>query len=206
MKHILFFLLFFGLFPVFSESIFDSVQWVKEKEEQKITLYSQKTESGNFYKAETITDFPNLDLLFALLTDYDEYVKIFPKTLIFAPVEEKGEATVVYSKVNFFPLKNRDYHILLSAKKQENHCAVIAWQPHIMPGNSGEKECVRVTKVYGRWIMKKLEDGKMYLSVEYHNDWKYTGISSQVTDYFEKDITVDNLKTILKYADKKLKK
>jgi hypothetical protein len=111
---------------------------------------------------------------------------------------------LVYSLLDFHPLKNRDYYIIFefAANEKENEYFV-EWYPageeyKNTAGVEPTKKIVRVKNIYGRWKIKNA-DNKIKVSVEYHNDFELN-IPKQITASFEKKSTVEALNNLISHT------
>lgn len=208
MKFKILFLLFFLRFLNAKDFIFDKVQWFKVDEKDEISLFisTDKEKRINFYKAEKVIKDNNAYKFFLALLDFDNYPKIFPRTEVFQKVKEVSENRyIIYSIIDFSPLKKRDYFILLEyyiEKSQNDEKYILQWYPiceneEIKIEN---KNYVRVETVYGRWsIVKNIE--KIKISVEYYNDFKLN-VPAAFRVPFEKESTIEALNNLISYSAK----
>lgn len=196
--------IFIFICSVFSSlaSVFDNVEWVKSGSYKNVTLYFAEAEDCNYYKTEAIVDksygYKAKDLM-EILLDYNKYQQIFVKTTAFYPVKETNKGTVIYCRIDFSPMKDRDYHILMTANDAGN-VQVLEWKPYNGMDVMGEqKDCLRVNHVYGRWLFKDLSDGNISISTEYYNNWQYKNLPLKTVTPFEKNVAVNNMKLFLRY-------
>lgn len=196
--------IFIFICSVFSSlaSVFDNVEWVKSGSDKNVTLYFAEAEDCNYYKTEAIVDKSygyKAKNLMEILLDYNKYQQIFVKTTAFYPVKETNKGTVIYCRIDFSPMKDRDYHILMTANDAGN-VQVLEWKPYNGMDVMGEqKDCLRVNHVYGRWLFKDLPDGNISISTEYYNNWQYKNLPLKTVTPFEKNVAVNNMKLFLRY-------
>lgn len=187
-------------------SHFDNILWEKVKADKNVTLYYADGGDCNYYKTEAIVDKSygyKADDLMKIILDYEKYQEIFVKTTAFYPVKETNKGTVVYCRIDFSPMKDRDYHILMTTDSTSD-TQVLEWKPYNgMDVKAAEKDCLRVNHVYGRWMFKDLPDGNVKLSTEYYNNWEYKNLSMKIVTPFEKDVAVNNMKAFLRYILRK---
>lgn len=183
-------------------SVFDNVEWVKSSSDKNVTLYCADAGVCNYYKTEAIVDKSygyNAKDLMAILQDYKKYQQIFVKTTAFSPVKETNKGTVIYCRINFSPMKDRDYHILMTANKADD-VHMLEWKPYNgMDVVKEQKDCIRVNHVYGRWCFKDLPGGDIHISTEYYNNWEYKNLPLKTVTPFEKNVAVNNMKLFLRY-------
>ena len=201
-----FILLFVGMTFFSFGSHFDNIQWEKAKSDKNVTLYCVGGANCNYYKTEAIIDksygYKAEDLMNIIL-DYEKYQQIFVKTTAFCPVKETNKGTVVYCRIDFSPMKDRDYHILMT-KDCTSDTQTLEWKPYNgIDVKTTEKDCQRVNHVYGRWQFKDLPDGNVKLSTEYYNNWEYKNLSMKIVTPFERDVAVNNMKAFLRYVLKR---
>ena len=195
-----------GTWLIHGQNHFDNSDWQVSKKQNDITLYTVVGENGNYYKSETTfkpgKTMKAADLMNAL-NDYKQYLEIFKKVLTFEPVLELESGTVMYTKIDFFPMKNRVYYIILNTTFQdEQH--IMYWEPYPLsqPITPVEKGCILVSQIAGRWIIRDNPDGTIYVSNEYHNNWEYRNLSIKTARPFEENITIKNLALLLEYMEK----
>ena len=205
-KQTIFILIFTSLTFFSFGSHFDNIQWEKSREDKKVTLYYSDGEGCNYYKTEAIVDksygYKAADLM-KIILDYEKYREIFVKTTAFYPVKETDKGIVVYCRIDFSPMKDRDYHILMTTDSTTD-TQVLEWKPYNgMDVKAVEKDCQRVNHVYGRWMFQDLPGGNVKLSTEYYNNWEYKNLSMKIVTPFEKDVAVNNMKAFLRYILRK---
>jgi len=183
-----------------SNSIFDGVSWNYETTARNINLYIKETPlyEDNFYKAETIIDKFDGETLFNNLLKFNSYPSIFPKTIVFKPIKSIDKNKfLTYTQINFFPYKTRDYYIeteySVNYYDKDKKIYIFEWKPTEDKINETnlDSKCVRVNKVFGRWMIKELDDGKVSISIEYHHNFK-VDVSKKLREYFEKANTAKN--------------
>lgn len=183
-------------------SPFDSVKWEKSNTDKNVTLYYANGGDCNYYKTEAIVDkscgYKAKDLM-KILLDYEKYRQIFVKTTAFSPVKETNKGTVIYCRIDFSPMKDRDYHILMTVN-DAGGTQILEWKPYNGMDVIGEqKDCQRVNHVYGRWLFKDLPDGNISVSTEYYNNWEYKNLPLKTVTPFEKNVAINNMKLFLRY-------
>ncbi len=189
------------------ESIFDKVQWKKINEKNGITLYMQKNklERNNLYKAERFISSSQGEKLFKNLMDFDKYIKIFPRTILYKKIKDISKNKyLMYCQADFKPYKNRDYYILLEyfiVNKDNIKEWIIEWYPlDSYPEKfPDEKGFVRAKDIYGRWKIIELNDN-VKISVEYYNDFNLT-VTKFMSEPFEKSSTIEALDKIINYTN-----
>jgi len=191
-----------------SKSIFDKVQWVKNKEINGVILYMQKNkiERNNHYKAEKIISSKLGEKLYKNLMDFNSLSKIFPKILISKKIKDISKNKyLMYRQTNFKPFKNRDYYIILEYSF-ENKNNIKEWTIEWFPlGSFSEKfsdnkNFIRVKDIYGRWKILESKN-KTKISVEYFNDFNLS-VPKGLSEPIEKSSTIDTLNQIIKYTIK----
>lgn len=183
-------------------SPFDTVKWEKSDSDKNVTLYCANGGECNYYKTEAIADksygYKAKDLI-KILLNYEKYQEIFVKTKEFYPVKETDKGSVIYCRINFSPMQDRDYHILMTSTDLGD-VQILEWKPYNGMDVMGEqKNCQRVNHVYGRWLFKDLSDGNISVSTEYYNNWKYKNLSLKTVTPFEKKVALNNMKLFLQY-------
>lgn len=183
-------------------SPFDSVKWEKSNTNKNVTLYYANGGDCNYYKTEALVDkscgYKAKDLM-KILLDYEKYRQIFVKTTAFSPVKETNKGTVIYCRIDFSPMKDRDYHILMTVN-DAGGTQILEWKPYNGMDVIGEqKDCQRVNHVYGRWLFKDLPDGNISVSTEYYNNWEYKNLPLKTVTPFEKNVAINNMKLFLRY-------
>ena len=195
------------LYPV--KSIFDDIVWHLEQTSGNVQLFIGKKSSDNkiyFYKAVTVVSEIKSRRLFENLIDFPNYPKIFPRTITFRISEQtSGNKFTIYSQVNMFPLKNRDYYIDLEYRvnnTEENKFEyIVEWKPSENKNKPININCLRINIVYGRWIVREIGDDKIQISVEYHNDF-IVNILPLVLSNIEKKSTINALMNLIEYTKK----
>jgi len=201
---IIFLLLIFYNSILFS-SIFDKADWEYQSKRKDIKLFKTK---NRFYKVETVLDHNEIEDLVLYLTTRDYYLKIFPNTVEYKKIKKINKNKyLIYEIINFAPFKNRDCIFELEVKNKNNEC-IIEWYPtknNIKHDINNNINHVRVDEVYGRWIIKKIKKDKVYISMEYFFDFKFT-LPDVVLLNLEKEESfkiLNNIKVFLK-KEKKL--
>ena len=195
-----------------SATIFDDINWEYEKTHRSVKLYVQKNQANNlnYYKAETIIDGIKFDDLINDLMSFDAYDKIFPRTNFFKIIKKVDENNcIVNADLNFFPYKNRNYYIECISEKmktgENKNKFIVEWHPadNIKYASLIEpcENAKRITYTYGRWSVVELDNGRLYISVEYHNDWE-TNLPMVFVYGAEKSTIFTNIFSILKYSRK----
>ena len=184
---------------------FDNFKWVKEKKFDDIKLYTYKNVNTiTSFKAETIIKNQDAKLLYDTLLDFKNYPYIFPRTITFEKKEQfANNKYLFYSLINFSPLMNRDYYIELEYYTQKlkngNNIYILRWSPYNQSGKFAVyKNIRRVKTIYGRWTIKELENNKLYISVEYHNDFEINAPAS-ILNTVEKRSTVKAINNLLNF-------
>ncbi len=198
------FFIFFIHSTMFSiETVFDSVQWNVESSVKDISLFYNTDGKVSFFKAETIVDNLKSEEVIASLMDFKNYFDIFPKTYFFNPVKKYDDHRyIVYTKLDFFPLKKRDAFLDMSVNYLDKGI-LLNWEPATeYVFTDFAEDSVRAERIYGRWYVQELEDLKVKISVEYSNDWKVTNIPNSLLVSIQKTTTADALRNLLKYVKK----
>ena len=111
MKTLLIFIIFTTSFLLCSQSnVFEKVAYSFDFQKDNIKLFSYMDEKP-YYKAETILNDINSEDIVKIITDFENYPKIFKKTIKFEVVGRENELYKIHSVLNFNPIKNRDYYI-----------------------------------------------------------------------------------------------
>jgi len=204
-------IIFYFIFIYYShsQSIFDSVKWIKDKKDDDIQLYYDENDISDlfYYKAVKIIKNVDAEILYEALTNFKEYPKIFPRTVFFNVIKVLGNNQyIIHSKADFTPLKKREYYINLNCKiitkDDGNKKYILQWKPvrDIKAYNNHDNKSIIAEIVYGRWIVEELGNNRVLVSVEYHNDWKLSG-PKMIIHGFQKDATIGAIKNLLKYLD-----
>ena len=207
-----FLILFISVYFSFA-SIFDDINWEYEKTYRSVNLYIQKNQTNNlnYYKAETIIDGVKFDDLVNDLMSFNTYDKIFPRTNFFKIIKKVDENNcIVNADLNFFPYKNRNYYIECVSKKtktsKDKNKFIVEWHPidSIKYASLIEscQDAKRINYTYGRWSVLELDKNKLYVSVEYHNDWE-TNLPMLFVYGAEKSTIFTNVFSLLRYSKKK---
>lgn len=204
---ILIFAFLFFITELDAYTVFDNCKWQGHKKNEMIDLYWIDKGYPCFYKAETIVDGKYYDDIIGILTNFEKYPEVFSGTIKFDVLEKKDNVFLIYCLINFFPLKNRDY--LINAKYNEDtddknlKSWTLLWYPTGNGYNAGKvlnDKFKHVKKVNGRWTVRMLDDNKLKISVEYHNDWEVDA-NKDIKISIEKTATVNALKNLLKHLD-----
>ena len=172
-------------------SIFDNVQWIKIKEKDGVILFIKKNKLNNYYKAEKLLYSTNGDKFFTTLMNINDFSKVFPKTIIFKPVKNiSSNKYLMYCQVDFKPLKNRDYYIILEysyVNKNNIKEWIIEWYPldNLSDSYPVNEDLVRVKDIYGRWKIIE-SNNNVKISIEYFNNFNLL-ISKLIKEPFEKN-------------------
>jgi hypothetical protein len=211
-KIIVLLLTLFSSFIIFSkESMFDKIIWEKVYESNGVILCVQKdkNEKLNYYKAEKTVASAKSEDFFKNIIDFENYSKIFPRTTIFKQIKELGENKfIIYSSINFKPLKSRDYYIIFEysvLNVNGNKQYIAEWYPvssEDFKMDSPIKNHLRVKNINGRWIIKESGSGKTEIRFETHNDFELNVPKSAAYPY-EINSTVDAIEDLINYTLKK---
>jgi hypothetical protein len=211
MKIIIALLLIFPFFIFAEESVFEKIEWEKVYESGGVSLSVQKNknEKVNYYKAEKTINLKKADPIIKSILDFDNYSKIFPRTTEFKKIKDLSENKfIIYSYVNFKPLKDRDYYITFEyniIKNPKNGREFIAeWYPMDQEDFNYEKpkkNCIRVKNIFGKWTINELGD-KIKISVELHNNFELN-IPVSASYPYEVTSAVETLEDIISYSLKK---
>ncbi len=186
-------------------NIFHNINWSFEKEKKGITLYISKNSEKNinYYKASIIVKNIDFNKIVTILADFDNYNKVFPRTLSFKPIKVINENSfIIHSILNFFPYKNREYLVELTINQQMINGKKIYslfWQP----AESNEftfnsKKNYQIKNVYGMWQIEELENNEIKITFFSFNDWEINAPYNLKIE-FEKDGTINNVLDLLKY-------
>lgn len=201
MKKILILLLCTVGYSLFSLSIFDTISWKKVSHKNDVTLYMNNSRKIYFYKAETELNGADAEQIYDTLMHFEDYDEIFSEKFNLKRVKSMGERKLLlYAMLDISPMKIRDYYIELDYLAAGD-TFMIEWYPasDAHPLHRDKKKYKRVKDIYGRWTIKKLPGGRVYISVEYHNDWKVF-VSQDILSYFEKKNTREAIGKILEYV------
>ena len=171
-KIVILLLMFFN--SILYSSIFDNINWKYHSKRNNISLF--KTDD-RFYKVETILNYNKSKDIVFYLTTREYYLKIFPKTREYQTIEKLDKNKyIIYEIISFTPFKCRDCFLELEVNNINNGW-IIEWYPtkrkikHEI--NYNKKDHIRVKDVYGRWIIRKLDNDNLYVSMEFYNDFKF---------------------------------
>lgn len=197
-----------GIFCMESgNSIFDGILWTKDKNFRDLSLYYFIDGADSYYKAEKLLKDYSKDQIVESLTNLENYAKVFPRTDVFEKRMELDESTdLIYSKLDFFPMKDRDYFIEMKIENSSD-LTIISWIPSSeRNAKDNIHDAIRVERAYGRWMVKALENNEIFISVEYSNDWKLENIPDSLINSSMKNGTADALRNLLKYVDTYMRK
>jgi len=188
MKKFLLINLFLFLFLFFLKaSPFDSIEWEKVYELNGVIVFVQKNkkEKLNYYKAEKIISNKCADALYKNILDFDSYPKIFPRTTVFKKIKQLNHNKfIMYSMINFKPLKNRDYYICFEFIQNEGQY-MAEWSSvseNDFTAEYPQKNVIRATSVNGRWNI--VDNGKTTkISVELHNNFEFNMPAATLLPY-----------------------
>lgn len=208
LKKMLIMITIFKLFTIIiNASIFENIEWKREKTKKDITLYIQHEEHDiNYYKAESIQDGIDIATLLNNVLSFEKYCDIFNNTKFFKIVKELGPDKYLLSvELNFFPYRNRTYFIECVFIINENQNEyIVEWYPakkEIYKNMPYNKNARLISYIHGRWTIRVLKDKKIYISINYHNDWE-TNLPNSFVHKIEKYITIKNLNSLIQYCKK----
>ncbi|HOV14946.1 MAG TPA: hypothetical protein PK771_11720 [Spirochaetota bacterium] len=203
----LFFVLFClqNLLP--SDFSFDTVNWTHNKKSSNMELYINRDDCINAYKVERTLSNQKADKVVQNILDFKNYPNIFPRTKNFQLIKKIDDNNYfIYALIDFFPMKNRDYYIILNYKKfedDEKTTHIISWSPPSEEYKSyyenKTKENERVNFINGRWKIIEYNNGDLYISGEIYNNWNIN-VSKSVLESFEKQNAFDMISNILEYT------
>lgn len=190
-----------------ANSIFDGIFWTKDKNFRDLNLYYYIDGGDSYYKAEKFLKGFSKDQIVESLTNLENYSKVFPRTDVFEKRMELDDSTdLIYSKLDFFPMKDRDYFIEMKVENSSD-LTTISWIPSSKRNATDNfQDAIRVERAYGRWTVKNLGDNEVFVSVEYSNDWKLENIPNSLIISSMKNGTADALRNLLKYVDTYMRK
>ncbi len=183
--------------------MFYNINWHFEKEKKGISLYIaiDPDTQVNYYKAQTVVKNISFDKIVKILSDFDNYNKFFPKTIIFKPIRVIGERRfIVYSLLNFFPYKNREYLVECCIQEEivnDRKIFKLYWYPDTTNTEFNfNKKNHRIKNVYGMWQIEELENSEVKITFFSFNDWEITA-PRNIKVEFEKDGTINNVLDLL---------
>jgi len=199
------FLLVVNCLMVFSNSKFDSVEWVFSKIFGNVEVYIQSDTDlpVYYYKASTIVENRSVDEIVAAIKSFDRYPSIFPKTSVFNTLLRLDDKSyLVYALINFSPIKNRDYIILIEEYTRSVDGIIynyIEWGPPpdtiLRQYEISDSKAVRVRNITGRWTIYE-QNSKVHLSFECNNHWELN-VPLYFLREFEKKETANAVFSIL---------
>lgn len=206
MKYIYTFIFIIFNFVLYSNpNIFYEINWNFEKEKKGISLSIAKDKEIdiNYYRASTIVKNIKFDKIVYILSDFDNYSKVFPRTLLFKPVKIlEDNRYIVHSILNFFPYKNREYLVEVRInfeKVNEKRIFNLIWYPEKMIKNFNfNKKNHSIKNVYGMWQIEELDNNEVKITFFSFNDWEISAPKSIKVE-FEKDGTINNVLDLLDY-------
>ncbi len=193
LKIAILFLIFFNV--IISSSIFDKAKWEYQSKRNNIKLFKTK---DRFYKVETVLNYNNIEDLVLYLTTRDYYLKIFPNTVEFKTIKKIRENKyLIYEIISFAPLKSRDCFFELEVNSNNDECT-IEWAPVNEFLNQNviyDPDNIHVEEVFGRWIIRKINKNKIYISMEFYNNFKFN-LPDNILLNFEKEESFKILKNL----------
>lgn len=154
-------------------SIFDKINWKYNSNRKDIKLFNT---NDRFYKVETILKYNKVEDIVLFLTTREYYLKIFPKTREYKKIEKLNKNKyLIYEVISFTPFKSRDCFLELEVNNINDEW-IIEWTPAkqaIKQEREYNAGLVRVKDIYGRWIIKKVDNNSIYVSMEFFNDFKF---------------------------------
>lgn len=201
-KIIVLFLLIYD-FTIYS-SMFDKAKWEFQGKRNNINLFRTK---DRFYKVETTMDYNDIEDIVLFLTTRDYYLRIFPNTVEYKKVKKMRENKyLIYEIISFAPFKNRDCFFELEVNNNSDEIT-IEWNPvneYIDDMIIYNSEHIHVEEVYGRWIIKKIKKNKIYISMEFYNNFKFN-VPDGVMLNLEKEESFKILKNLKIFLEKEKK-
>lgn len=203
-KIVILFLLIYNF--TISSSIFDKAKWEFQGKRNNINLFKTK---DRFYKVETTLNCNNIEDIILFLTTRDYYLKIFPNTIEYKKIKKMRENKyLIYEIISFAPFKNRDCYFELEVNNNDNNDEyTIEWNPVNEDINNliiFDSDHIHVEEVYGRWIIKKIKKDKIYISMEFYNNFKFN-VPDGILLNFEKEESFKILKNLKIFLNKEKK-
>ena len=190
---------------LYKEDEYAFYQWNEDELKGNIELYTSRT--GILYRVITNFKGNTAEEIVNTIMDFDQYLKIFPRTLIFEPVIKFTENHyIIHIVADFHPIKNRTYIIELKSYQKDDEY-VIEWFPPQTSHNYKliqDPKCITVDKIYGRWVIRKNNDDTINILAEFNNDWKLN-IPRGLIIPFEKTAAINTMIDLVKYMNKKSK-
>ena len=204
MKYKIIFLLLIFYNYISYSSVFDKINWMFHSERNNIKLF--KT-NDRFYKVETVFNYKKIEDIVLFLTTREYYLKIFPKTREYKKIEKlNNNKYLIYEVISFSPFKSRDCFLELEINNLNNEW-IIEWYPakeEIVQCIEYNAENVHVKNIYGRWIIKKINNDNIYVSMEFFNDFKFK-ISEILLLNIEREESFKILKDLKVFLNKEKK-
>lgn len=203
-KYIILIILFYTFLLKADTNLFYNINWSFEKKKSDIYLYLSKDNEKNLYYYKALTRVKNIefDKIVNILSDFDNYSKIFPRTISFRPISTISENKfIIHSILNFFPYKNREYIVELTINKKiinGKRIYSLFWNP--VESNDflfNNKKNHQVKNVYGMWHIEELENNEIKITFFSFNDWEIKAPQNFKIE-FEKNGTINNVIDLLK--------
>lgn len=158
------------LLTVIALGVSSQVEWILEKDEEGIKVYTRKPEGSNFkeYKAEAIMH-GTLDDFKDIVMNVEDYPDVYSNVETARLLEASDTSLIYYMTTDVpWPLKDRD--AIISVKLRRNtEKDLLEISVSALPGYLEEKRgYVRIRKTQGKWNVKHLNDGTLKVRLQMH--------------------------------------
>lgn len=158
------------LLTVIALGVSSQVEWVLEKDEEGIKVYTRKPEGSNFkeYKAEAIMH-GTLDDFKDIVMNVEDYPDVYSNVET-AMLLEASDTTLIYYMTTDVPWPVKDRDAIISVKLRRNaEEDLLEIFVNALPGYLEEKRgYVRIRKTQGKWNVKLLNDGTLKVHLRMH--------------------------------------
>ncbi len=158
------------LLTVIALGVSSQVEWVLEKDEEGIKVYTRKPEGSSFkeYKAEAIMH-GTLDDFKGIIMNVEDYPDVYSNVET-ARLLEASDTTLIYYMTTDvpWPVKDRDAIIAVSIRRNTKQDLLEIFV-NALPGYLEEKRgYVRIRKTQGKWNVKHLKDDTLQVHLRMH--------------------------------------
>jgi len=158
------------LLTIITLAVWSQVEWILEKDEEGIRVFTRKPEGSNFkeYKAEAIMH-GTIDDFKGIIMNVAEYPDVYSNVET-ARLLEASDTTLIYYMTTDVPWPVKDRDAIISVKLRGNaEEDLLEILVNALPGYLEEQRgYVRIKKTNGKWTVKPLNDGTLKVHLRMH--------------------------------------
>ncbi len=158
------------LLTVITLAVSSQVEWILEKDEEGIRVFTRKPEGSGFkeYKAEAVMH-GTIDDFKGIIMNVEDYPDVYSNVETARLLESTDTSLVYYMTTDVpWPVKDRDAIISVKLRRNAEEDLLEIFVS-ALPGYLEEKRgYVRIRKTQGKWNVKPLNEGTLKVRLRMH--------------------------------------